>query len=362
MLKKIGYIMITGIMLFSHLMAETPPILKVSATHFPPFVIAQEDTLTGFSIDLLKKISEVSHVTYSISINESIPEVYNTVKSHQTDIGIGGIPFAAEYEDEIDYTYPTFKSGSLILTHKNKKTPLFGIYLEDFFGALFSTNVLKVVTILFVLLFLSANMVWFAERKNNPTMFPKEYLKGILESFWWSSVTITTVGYGDKTPKSLIGRLCALVWMFSGIFIISYFTATISSSHTLDTLNNRYNTPHDLIGKQVGTVKGNPVAHYLRTIGVRVFEFDSLENTYKALDDSLVSSVVFDAPILQYHVKEDIHDRYVLSNTLFKEEYYAFIVPENSPYIESINHAIILLQKNGEYERIYQKWFGNINY
>ncbi len=47
--------------------------------------------------------------------------------------------------------------------------------------------------------------------------------------FWWAIVTMTTVGYGDYTPKSPEGRIFAVFIMFAGISLVSLLTASISS-------------------------------------------------------------------------------------------------------------------------------------
>lgn len=47
--------------------------------------------------------------------------------------------------------------------------------------------------------------------------------------FWWAIVTMTTVGYGDYSPETLEGRLFAVFIMFTGIALVSFFTASISS-------------------------------------------------------------------------------------------------------------------------------------
>ena len=40
------------------------------------------------------------------------------------------------------------------------------------------------------------------------------------DAFWWAVETITTVGYGDYTPVTTIGRIIAVFVMFSGIGIV----------------------------------------------------------------------------------------------------------------------------------------------
>ena len=47
---------------------------------------------------------------------------------------------------------------------------------------------------------------------------------------WWSIQTVTTVGYGDVTPKDVAGRLVGAVVMLEGIAFLAIVTAAITST------------------------------------------------------------------------------------------------------------------------------------
>ena len=49
------------------------------------------------------------------------------------------------------------------------------------------------------------------------------------DAVWWSFTTITTVGYGDFVPVTLIGRLIAVLLMVGGITLIGMITATVAT-------------------------------------------------------------------------------------------------------------------------------------
>lgn len=49
------------------------------------------------------------------------------------------------------------------------------------------------------------------------------------DGIWWVLVTMTTVGYGDKVPVTMGGKIVGVFVMFAGVAILSLFTATISS-------------------------------------------------------------------------------------------------------------------------------------
>ena len=47
---------------------------------------------------------------------------------------------------------------------------------------------------------------------------------------WWALQTVTTVGYGDVTPKHLAGRLVGVIVMLQGVALLSIVTAAITST------------------------------------------------------------------------------------------------------------------------------------
>jgi voltage-gated potassium channel len=57
----------------------------------------------------------------------------------------------------------------------------------------------------------------------------REY-PNIFIGMWWAIQTVTTVGYGDVTPKAVAGRIVATVVMLEGIAFVAIVTAAITST------------------------------------------------------------------------------------------------------------------------------------
>lgn len=51
----------------------------------------------------------------------------------------------------------------------------------------------------------------------------------LIDALWWAIVTVTTVGYGDIVPKTIIGRITAFIVMIIGIGFLSMLTGTIAT-------------------------------------------------------------------------------------------------------------------------------------
>jgi voltage-gated potassium channel len=57
----------------------------------------------------------------------------------------------------------------------------------------------------------------------------REY-SSIWEGMWWSLQTVTTVGYGDVTPKDTAGKIVGALVMLEGIAFLAIVTAAITST------------------------------------------------------------------------------------------------------------------------------------
>ena len=80
------------------------------------------------------------------------------------------------------------------------------------------------VAILAVLLIIFCSIAILQVEKD-----PNSNIKSAEDAIWWSYVTITTVGYGDKFPVTTEGRIIAAVLMTAGVGLFGTFTAFIAS-------------------------------------------------------------------------------------------------------------------------------------
>jgi hypothetical protein len=74
-----------------------------------------------------------------------------------------------------------------------------------------------------VILFSSA--MYYAETETNPEMF-----ESIPDAFWYSLVTMTTVGYGDKYPMTVWGKIIGTCCAVTGVLTIALPVPVIVSN------------------------------------------------------------------------------------------------------------------------------------
>ena len=65
---------------------------------------------------------------------------------------------------------------------------------------------------------------------NIESQVPNSKIKTLLDALWWCVSAVTTVGYGDIVPVSVIGRTVAIFYMFFGISMIAIMLSVITTT------------------------------------------------------------------------------------------------------------------------------------
>ncbi|PZV18940.1 MAG: ABC transporter substrate-binding protein [Pseudanabaena sp.] len=328
--------------------------IKIATRIVAPFVIEENGELGGFSIELWKNIAQELNVISDFKKTENISDLLNAVQSNQADIAVAAISVTAQREQDVDFSQPIFESGLQILVRNQGSQSSIGRLL----GSIFSLTLFQLLGIMVLIILIPAHVVWFVERNHKGGFLQNSaYFPGIFKACWWASATLAT--QAEEMPKSPWGRMMAVIWMFISVVFIAYFTATVTTSLTVERLQNNIRGIQDLAGKQVATIAGSTSATYLKQQKIETKEFAQVDELYSALNNSDVDAVVFDAPILLYYAAHEGKGKVQVVGSIFRKESYAIALPNGSPYRKPINNALLSLQEKGTYQNIYDKWFSD---
>jgi len=137
-----------------------------------------------------------------------------------------------------------------------------------FFFGVISISLLKVIRLLLTILlifFISSGFIWFAEHVVNPE------IENFGDAFYFSVVSLTTVGFGDITPVSEGGRWVTVVMILSGIVLIPWQVGQVVKEWFVFSVKKKVVCP------QCGLKYHDKDASHCKACGHVIFqEFDGL--------------------------------------------------------------------------------------
>ncbi|MBK1989804.1 transporter substrate-binding domain-containing protein [Sphaerospermopsis aphanizomenoides BCCUSP55] len=326
--------------------------LLVATREIPPFVFSHQGELSGFSIDLWRSIAKEMNIESKFIEYPTVADLLTAVKDGKANLGISAISITAERQQNFDFSLPMLAAGLQILVRKQATSDGFLTKIGQLF---FSTGLLQIIGVALVLVIVAAHIIWLTERRHPEGIIPKEYFPGIFKACWWAAATLGA--QADEMPKGAVGRMLAIIWMFIAIVFVAYFTASATTELTVQQLQGDIKSVDDLPGKIVATTSGSTAAAYLRENKIPVSEFPKIEQAYAALLNKKADAIVFDAPVLLFYAANEGKGKVEVVGSIFREENYGIVLPNESPYRKKINSALLSLKENGTYQALYDKWF-----
>ncbi|UJH69149.1 ion channel [Allomuricauda sp. SCSIO 65647] len=324
--------------------------LRVGVFTSPPFVIVQEDKdHSGLSIDLWERLATEMNVPYKYIRFSDPVEVIRSLDYGDLDIGINPYYNTPLRMERFNVSQP-FHVSSVGVAITSSAQSQFQIFVKNFF----SKDFLNVVLLLLVILLSFGTILWFVERRANRYQFRPGIL-GLFDGLWWAAVTMTTVGYGDKAPKTNAGKTIAIIWMFTAVIIISSFTATIASTLTVNSLEGQVNSLEDLKGvERVGVVGSSSGADFLQAQDIQPFQiYRSAEMALLALSHKEIEVLVHDRTTLQYLIRNrQMQSNVQLLPLTFEKQYRSFIMPKAHPQFDVINRLLVAETRSADFKEL----------
>lgn len=80
-----------------------------------------------------------------------------------------------------------------------------------------------------IMAIISGFVVWVIELFAKDSEFPRTFASGVFEGFWFSVVSMTTLGYGDRVVRSTAAKMYCVCWILVGIILFSSLTSLLTA-------------------------------------------------------------------------------------------------------------------------------------
>ena len=148
---------------------------------------------------------------------------------------MNGIAWSSSSPDSGDNDFQFIRVIRLIRVFRVFKFGRYSTGLQMFAGALKGSVqplgiLVFVMSINMIILSSIVHLAEMAAPEEDQSSMHKRCYGTIARSFWWAMVTMTTVGYGDCSPMTDVGKVFAVVAMLSGVLILALPITVIGSN------------------------------------------------------------------------------------------------------------------------------------
>jgi polar amino acid transport system substrate-binding protein len=327
--------------------------LVIGTKQAPPFAMkAADGTWQGISIDLWRHVADELHLHYRFAEAPDVQGLIEGVASGKFDAAVAALTVTAGRERIVDFTQPFYATGLGIAVSAGGDASWVPII-----RTMTSFGFAQAILALIGLALAVGCLIWLFERRHNDD-FGGGAAKGLTSGVWWSAVAMTQRSTGNFGPRTLLGRIVAIVWMVASIVTIAVFTASITSVLTIKHLQGAVHGVGDLSVARVGALAGTSTEDTLSHLRITYRKFATVEDGLKALRAHRLDAFVYDKPLLAWAIQQGFSSSIELVDATFEPQEYAFALPGNSPLRKTLDVAILDAIHSGWWEQTTFRYLG----
>ena len=339
MVRQLVITVLSLVLLTCGVYSQSNDTLLVGIHEDPPFIIKnKKGNYEGISVALWEDIADDLDQPFIYKEFSDNIGIIRALDYEELDLSINPLLNSSVRMSKFNVTQPFYVSKLGVAITSSSQSQ-FQIFINNFFSRAF----LNVILLLLLILLSFGTLLWLLERKHNKYQF-RPGVKGLLDGLWWAAVTMTTVGYGDKAPKTHAGKTLAIIWMFTAVIIISSFTATIATTLTVNTLAADIKGIADLaIVNKIGIVGASDSEDFLIENNMNVHEvYRTPDQGLRALARKDIDCLVHDRIQMEYLIRTNqLETKINLLPFGFDNRYRCFMLPKSQPIFQEVNLKLI---------------------
>ncbi|XP_011872400.1 PREDICTED: glutamate receptor ionotropic, kainate 2-like isoform X2 [Vollenhovia emeryi] len=340
----------------------------------------------GFAVDIIQEISQILEFNYTLQVESDYGSLnkrtnkwtgmLGKIIADEADLAITDLTITSSRQEYVDFTNPIMNLGISILYRKPTKAPPNPYsFLWPFSHAVWY-YLIGAYILVSLLLFVVGRLCPAEWNNPYPCIEEAEFLENqftFKNAFWFAIGSIMQQG-SEIAPIGISTRMIASCWWFFCLIMVSSYTANLAAFLTVETTSK----PFDNVEELAKIARKRPIKYGAKESGSTISFFkDSSHPTYLEMYENMIANkkdvlvpdnkaglhkaideeyaFLMESASIEYEIERYCDVTQI--GGLLDEKGYGIAMKKDSPYLHSINTAVLKLSEGGIIQEIKKKWW-----